>query len=258
MSEAEIGGPSSEQGSELPPSAEVSPQPPQSTTHQRQHVPVRILFQTPCYKQFIKTNVIINFLTLQIRPVRATMSRTSQRRRQANPNMDAAMMAFMEDIRSMRRVESTDPFADPTNPDAIFLRNLYQHLSQIPPPKKMEVQMAIFNFTGLCIRAAMAGDPMPSYNYSYHQRPYQYTEPAPTTQSSQHIYAHHLYPQSNPMQYHQRPPTPAHNMPQSQVSPYSQPNTSSYESSSSQAHSFGSSSQGSNQYSKSPSYYQEL
>lgn len=74
---------------------------------------------------------------LQISVVRTTSPRTSQLHRgQSNPDMDSAMMLFMEDMRGMRRADSMDPFSEPANPDATFLRNLYDNIGQTPTQNK--------------------------------------------------------------------------------------------------------------------------
>ncbi|PIO22533.1 hypothetical protein AB205_0196640, partial [Aquarana catesbeiana] len=82
-----------------------------------------------------------------IRSVRATTSISSRRCQfQPKPDMDGAMLSFIEEMKAMRRVDANDPFADPTNQDAIFVKNLYHHLGQVPTLRKMDVKIAIFNY----------------------------------------------------------------------------------------------------------------
>lgn len=159
--------------------------------------------------------------------------------------MDGAMLTFMEEIRAIRRADTNDPFSDPNNEDASFVKNLYHHLVKVPTDRKMDIQISIFNFTGVCIRAAMPRDPMPPV-ISHHQRPY-HAEQAP-----QHLFHHPYHPGINP--HHQRAPaTTAQNVvPPPHVAP-------TYESSSSQGTSYSNSCQSSNPYSTSHSpYYQDL
>lgn len=106
-----------------------------------------------------------------IRSVGATTPRARKRHGHPKRDMDAAMLSFMEEMRATRRADTTDPFSDPNNQDASFARNLYHHLVRVPNERKMDVQMSIFNFTGVCIRAAMSGEPMPPV-ITHHQRPY--------------------------------------------------------------------------------------
>ncbi|XP_073471980.1 uncharacterized protein [Aquarana catesbeiana] len=179
-----------------------------------------------------------------IRSVGATTPRARKRHGHPKRDMDAAMLGFMEEMRATRRADTTDPFSDPNNQDASFARNLYHHLVRVPNERKMDVQMSIFNFTGVCIRAAMSGEPMPPV-ITHHQRPY-HGEQAP-----QHSF-HPYHPGINP--HHQR--APAHTgqnvVPPPQVAP-------TYESSSSQGTSYSHSSQSSTPYSTSHSpYYQDL
>lgn len=142
----------------------------------------------------------------------------------------------------MHRADNKDPFSDPNNEDATFLRSLYHHLQKVPNPRKMDVQLAICNFTGVCVRAAMSGDPMPPVITPL-QRPFHSEQAPPPSFNQQYhpgIIPHH----------HRAPATTAQNF-----GPPSQALT--YESSSSQATSY--SSQSSNPYSTTPSpYYQDL
>ncbi|PIO38564.1 hypothetical protein AB205_0003760 [Aquarana catesbeiana] len=104
------------------------------------------------------------------RSVRATTTR--QRGGQSRPDIEGAMIQFMEDMRERRRAETRDPFSDPSNPDAVYLRSLYHQLTQVPMHRKMEVHMSLYNFPGVCVRAAISGDPMPPL-INEQQRPYQ-------------------------------------------------------------------------------------
>ncbi|PIO23718.1 hypothetical protein AB205_0168760 [Aquarana catesbeiana] len=183
----------SEHGAEQLLSSETSTQPPACRTDQerqeRQHVP-------NC-------------------SVRATTSR--QRGGQSRPDIEGAMIQFMEDMRERRRAESRDPFSDPANQDAVYLRSLYHQLAQVPMHRKMEVHMSLFNFTGVCVRAAIAGDPMPPL-INEQQRPYQHPyalDPAPLNLTSR-MY-HHQYPTPH------QPTTGVHNaVTPPQVAPYYQ------------------------------------
>ncbi|PIO25718.1 hypothetical protein AB205_0094590 [Aquarana catesbeiana] len=127
------------------------------------------------------------------RSVPATTTR--QRGGQSRPDIEGAMIQFMEDMRERRRAETRDSFSDPANQDAVYLRSLYHQLAQVPMHRKMEVHMSLFNFTGACVRAAIAGDPMPPL-INEQQRPYQHPyalDPAPLNLTSQQMY-HHQYP----------------------------------------------------------------
>ncbi|PIO31301.1 hypothetical protein AB205_0022490, partial [Aquarana catesbeiana] len=140
------------------------------------------------------------------RSVRATTTR--QRGGQSRPDIEGAMIQFMEDMRERRRAETRDPFSDPSNKDAVYLRSLYHQLTQVPMHRKMEVHMSLYNFTGACLRAAISGDPM-SPLINEQQRPYQgyALDPAPLNLTSHQMY-HHQYP--TPHQQHQ-PTTSVHN-----------------------------------------------
>ncbi|XP_077334746.1 uncharacterized protein LOC143976197 [Lithobates pipiens] len=175
-------------------------------------------------------------------PIRSvTTASRSKRHGQHRPDMDGAMLSFMQEMTAMRRADSNDPFADPNNEDASFVKNLYHHLSKVPTVRKMDVHMAIFNFTGVCVRAALSGDPMPPV-ITHPQRPY-------GEQASQHPYPH-PYHHPGIIPHHQRAPAPtAQNFaPPPQVAPSSSPATS-----------YLSSPQSSNPYPTSHSpYYQDL
>lgn len=168
-------------------------------------------------------------------------------------------------MKTIRHDYTKDPFADRNDPDVAFLRNLYNHLRQTPSNKKMEVQTAIFSFTNMCVRAAVAGDPMPEFNYvtPQHRPLHFYTSDAcPPNIHQLHVQQHY-----QPHLPNQRPPSNISSSPVttsqgSYIRP-NQPPSQSYEPSGSQmqygSSSQGSSSQASSLYSKSPSpYYQDL
>ncbi|XP_040210391.1 uncharacterized protein LOC120941167 [Rana temporaria] len=140
-------------------------------------------------------------------PIRSVPASRGKRHTKKKQDMDAAMIAFMEDMRGIRRADSDrkDPFLDPTNEDANFLRSNLYYLQKIPDARKMEVHLAIGSFTGVCVRAALAGEPMPVFT-SPLQRQYQ-PEQAP---QAPHFQPH--YHQAFIPQHHRAPATTAQNV----------------------------------------------
>ncbi|PIO27363.1 hypothetical protein AB205_0176990 [Aquarana catesbeiana] len=76
--------------------------------------------------------------------------------------MDKAMKSFMDEVTSFKRQESKDPFCDPNNSNASFLRTIYHTLQKALAERQMEIHMGIFNYVGGCIRAAESGMPLPT------------------------------------------------------------------------------------------------
>ncbi|PIO02753.1 hypothetical protein AB205_0182370, partial [Aquarana catesbeiana] len=83
------------------------------------------------------------------------------------------MKSFMDEMTSFKRQESKDPFCDPNNSNASFLRTIYHTLLKAPAERQMEIHMGIFNYVGGCIRAAESGMPLPTIShYEPPQRSY--------------------------------------------------------------------------------------
>ncbi|XP_040205927.1 uncharacterized protein LOC120946210 [Rana temporaria] len=123
-------------------------------------------------------------------PIRSVQTSRSKRHPKKK-DMDAAMLTFMEDMRAMRKdvPERKDPFLDPTHVNANFLRNSLFFLDQVPDERKIEVHLAIGNFTGACVQAALAGEPMPVFTRQQ-QRPYQ-PEQTPQLHTYQQPFSSH-------------------------------------------------------------------
>ncbi|PIO23933.1 hypothetical protein AB205_0116780 [Aquarana catesbeiana] len=78
-----------------------------------------------------------------------TTSRSSCRGiKPENPDMDKTMKSFMDEMTPFKRQESKDPFSDPNNSNAYFLRTIYHTLQKAPAERQMEIHMGIFNYVG--------------------------------------------------------------------------------------------------------------
>ncbi|PIO28441.1 hypothetical protein AB205_0018490, partial [Aquarana catesbeiana] len=198
---------------------------------------------------------------------RPTTSRSSRRgKKPENPEMDEAMKSLMDEMTSFKRQETKDPFCDPNNSNASFLRTICHTPQKAPAARQMEIHMGIFNYVGGCIRAAESGMPLPTISqYEAPQRSYcQYSYESPCLPAQPYLLP---YPQTpvraySSMHNTQRPSyasSPAHS---SQGTYPQSVYTSSNSADASEANkqtSSGSSSQNSTSYSLPPtSFYQDL
>ncbi|XP_040209098.1 uncharacterized protein LOC120940362 [Rana temporaria] len=127
-------------------------------------------------------------------PIRSVGS-TVRKRPQKN-KLDNAMLSFMEEMKA-RRPDSNDPFLDPNNEDALFLRSQYHLLQKMNPDRKLDMRLAIGQYIGTCLKASMSGDPVPQV-ISPSQRQFYPDHPPPAP------YTHRFQP--SPIPHHYRAP----------------------------------------------------